>query len=82
MNPNERMTIDKIYALPPDLQQQILAFAEFVEHRSKSQPKTKALEPGNVHIDNKRNGFGLWQGAITIRDDFDNPLSELEEYME
>ena len=36
MSPLERMTIDKIHALPADLQQQILAFAEFVELRDKS----------------------------------------------
>ena len=36
MSPVERMTIKKIYTLPADLQQQILAFAEFVEFRAKS----------------------------------------------
>ena len=39
MSPVERMTIDKIYTLPVDLQQQILAFAEFVELRAKSNPE-------------------------------------------
>jgi Protein of unknown function (DUF2281) len=81
MSPVERMTIDKIYTLPADLQQQILAFAEFVELRAKSNPDTNPQASTDVAAGEKRQGFGLWKGAINIHDDFDEPLSDFEEYM-
>jgi hypothetical protein len=77
----ERMTIDKIYTLPVDLQQQILAFAEFVELRAKSNLDANTQASTDLTTGNKRQGFGLWKGAINIRDDFDEPLSDFEEYM-
>jgi hypothetical protein len=54
MSPVERMTVDKIHTLPADLQQQILAFAEFVELRAKSnldtntQASTDLTDRGSV----------------------------------
>ncbi len=74
MNPIEQITIDKIRNLSPDLQQQILTFVEFLEFRAKSQPEPAATS-------NKRQGFGLWQGDITIHTDFDEPLADFEDYM-
>jgi len=74
MNPIEQITIDKIRNLPPDLQQQILTFVEFIEFRAKSQPEPTATS-------NKRQGFGLWKGDITIHADFDEPLADFEDYM-
>jgi hypothetical protein len=74
MNPIEQVTIDKIRNLSPDLQQQILTFVEFVESRAKSQPEPTATS-------NKRHGFGLWKGDITIHADFDEPLADFEDYM-
>ena len=75
MNPIEQTTIidldsklfNKVRNLSPDLQQQILTFVEFVEFRAKFQP-----EPTTTS--NKRQGFGLWKGDITIHPDFDEPL--------
>jgi hypothetical protein len=77
----ERMTIDKIHTLPADLQQQILAFAEFVELRAKSNLDTNTQTSTELTAGNKRQGFGLWKGAINIHDDFDEPLADFEEYM-
>jgi hypothetical protein len=74
----ERMTIDKIYTLPVDLQQQILAFAEFIELRAKSNLDTNTQSSTDLTAGNKRQGFGLWKGAINIHDDFDEPLSDFE----
>jgi hypothetical protein len=74
MNPIEQTTIDKIRNLSPDLQQQILTFVEFLEFKAKSQPKPAATS-------NKRQGFGLWKGDITIHADFDEPLADFEDYM-
>ena len=68
---NKPMTIDQIHSLPADLQQQILAFAEFIQLRAST----------NVAAGAKRQGFGLWKGAINIHDDFDEPLADFEEYM-
>jgi Protein of unknown function (DUF2281) len=79
-----RMTIEKIYTLPAALQQQILAFAEFVELRAKSQPKiTPQGEPSteDLNVKNTRQGFGSWKGSINIHADFDEPLADFEEYM-
>jgi Protein of unknown function (DUF2281) len=81
MSPVERMTIDKIYTLPVDLQQQILAFAEFVELRAKSNLDTNIQVSTDLNTGSKRQGFGLWKGAINIHDDFDEPLADFEEYM-
>jgi Protein of unknown function (DUF2281) len=81
MSPVERMTIDKIHTLPADLQQQILAFAEFVELRAKSNLDTNTKASTDLIAGNKRQGFGLWKGAINIHDDFDDPLADFEEYM-
>jgi hypothetical protein len=89
MSPIERMTSlvprgyanDKIHTLPVDLQQQILAFAEFVELRAKSNLDTNTQASTDVAAGNKRQGFGIWKGAINIHDDFDEPLADFEEYM-
>jgi hypothetical protein len=81
MSPVERMTIDKIHTLPADLQQQILAFAEFVELRAKSNLDSNTQASTDLSAAKKRQGFGLWKGAINIHDDFDEPLSDFEEYM-
>ena len=82
MNPIEQIMttdvdskpFDKIRSLSPDLQQQILTFVEFIEFRAKSQP-----EPATTS--NKRQGFGLWKGDITIHADFDELLADFEDYM-
>lgn len=81
MSPVERMTIEKIRTLPVDLQQQILAFAEFIELRAKSNLDNNTQASTDLTTDNKRHGFGLWKGAINIHDDFDEPLSDFEEYV-
>jgi Protein of unknown function (DUF2281) len=83
MSPVERMTSlvprgyanDKIYTLPVDLQQQILAFAEFVELRAKSNLDANTQASTDLTAGNKRQGFGLWKGSINIHDDFDETLS-------
>jgi Protein of unknown function (DUF2281) len=77
----ERMTVDKIHTLPADLQEQILAFAEFVELRAKSNLDTNTQASTDLNAGNTRQGFGLWKGAINIHDDFDEPLADFEEYM-
>jgi Protein of unknown function (DUF2281) len=83
MSPVERMTSlvprgyanDKIYTLPVDLQQQILAFAEFIELRAKSNLDANTQASTDLTAGNKRQGFGLWKGSINIHDDFDETLS-------
>lgn len=67
MSPIERMTSlvprgyanDKIYTLPVDLQQQILAFAEFVELRAKSNLDANTQASTDLTVGTKRQGFGL-----------------------
>jgi hypothetical protein len=79
MSPVERMTIDRIHTLPADLQEQILAFAEFVEFRAKSNLDANTQASTAITAGNKRHGFGLWKGAINIHDDFDDLLADFEE---
>jgi hypothetical protein len=81
MNQIEQMTIDKIRNLSPELQQQILIFVEFIEFRAKSEPVANTQSSIATSTSNKRQGFGLWKGAINIHDDFDEPLLDFEEYM-
>jgi Protein of unknown function (DUF2281) len=66
---------DKIYTLPVDLQRQILAFAEFIELRAKSNLDANTQASTDLTAGNKRQGFGLWKGAINIHDDFDESFS-------
>jgi hypothetical protein len=59
----------KLSALPPDLKKEAEDFIDFLLSKIKSQPVNQLREPG------------LAKGLITMKDNFDDPLEEFEEYM-
>jgi hypothetical protein len=66
--------INTLEALPETLQQEVLHYAEFLAHNYVKTTPSKTSQP--------RQGFGSWQGQITMVDDFDAPLEDMKEYME
>ncbi len=59
--------------LPESLQIEALHYVEYLTSR---RPVQESLEP----ISQKRNGFGILKGKVTIADDFDAPLEEFADY--
>jgi Protein of unknown function (DUF2281) len=62
--------------LPESLQVEALHYVEYLTSRSvgavsqiRNQPETQ-----------RRNGFGILKGKVTISDDFDAPLEEFADY--
>ncbi|MDX2213502.1 MAG: DUF2281 domain-containing protein [Oculatellaceae cyanobacterium bins.114] len=82
--------IEKILkTLPEPLQIEALHYIEYLSsqyvHQDATQ-KSRSTEDGIIEspeeeIPKKRGGFGVWQGKISMADDFDAPLEEFEEYM-
>lgn len=61
------LIIDKIKDLPPEKQQEILDFAEFISHKY-HQDKEKESKP------KKQRTLGLHKGKVWMSDDFNDPL--------
>lgn len=83
-------SIEKILkTLPEPLQIEALHYIEYLSsqyaHQGTNQEwhstKDRIAEPPGEETQNKRGGFGIWQGKIWMADDFDAPLEEFEEYM-
>jgi len=47
----------------------------------KSNYAKQSIEDSEVKQTKKRDGFGVWQGKISISEDFNAPMKEFEEYM-
>ena len=69
--------------LPESLQIEALHYIEYLTScrvgetsQSGNRPVQESLEP----IIQKRNGFGILKGKVTIADDFDAPLEEFADY--
>ena len=60
--------------LPESLQIEALHYIEYLTSR-RNRP-AESLPP----IAQKRNGFGILKGKVTIADDFDAPLEEFADY--
>jgi hypothetical protein len=61
--------------LPESLQIEALHYIEYLTVR-RDRPAQEPLEA----ITQKRNGFGILKGKVTIADDFDAPLEEFADY--
>jgi hypothetical protein len=61
--------------LPESLQIEALHYIEYLTVR-RERPAQEPLEP----LTQKRNGFGILKGKVTIADDFDAPLEEFADY--
>jgi hypothetical protein len=64
--------------LPEALQAEALHYIEYLASRSTNRPLPEVLEP--PALTQKRNGFGILKGKVTIADDFDDPLEEFADY--
>ncbi|BBC24940.1 DUF2281 domain-containing protein [Pseudanabaena sp. ABRG5-3] len=68
--------------LPDSLQIEVLHYIEFLKSnyvKQLDQANIETLEDKKVK---KRDGFGIWQGQITMSEDFDAPMKEFEEYIQ
>jgi hypothetical protein len=71
LSPQLIATLDK---LPPDLQAEVLNYAEYLAAKS-AQPQSPDPTP------KKYRQAGTMKGMFTMADDFDAPLEELKDYM-
>jgi Protein of unknown function (DUF2281) len=71
LSPQLIATLDK---LPPDLQAEVLNYAEYLSTKS-AQPQTS--DPASK----KYRQAGTMKGMFTMADDFDAPLEDLKDYM-
>lgn len=80
---------ESLKQLPHSLQIKIFHYIEFLKSNHAKQSNsnvTQSLEPNytegsEVKQPKKRDGFGVWQGKISISEDFNAPMGEFEEYM-
>ena len=64
--------------LPEALQVEALHYIEYLVSHITNRPLPEVLEP--PALTQKRNGFGILKGKVTIADDFDDPLEEFADY--
>jgi hypothetical protein len=65
---------NKINQLPPEFQDELLNYAEFLLQKSKNEIK-------KTKIDNNKREFGCGKGMFVMSSDFDEPLNDFKEYM-
>lgn len=71
---------ESLKQLPHSLQIEVFHYIEFLKsnYAKQNNGSVEALEEKKTK---KRDGFGIWQGKITMSDDFDAPMEEFAEYM-
>jgi Protein of unknown function (DUF2281) len=72
ISPQLIATLDQ---LPPDLQTEVLHYAEYLTSRQTSPPPTPD-QPATIYRQ-----AGSLKGMITMSPDFDAPLEDLQDYM-
>ena len=79
---------ESLKQLPYSLQVEVLHYIEFLKSNYVKQinSKTQSLDQDSIETledkkVKKRDGFGIWQGQITMSKDFDAPMEDFEEYM-
>jgi hypothetical protein len=68
---------ESLRQLPYSLQVEVFHYIEFL----KSNYAKQSLEDSEVKQPKKRDGFGIWQGKISMSEDFNAPMEEFEEYI-
>lgn len=68
---------ESLKQLPHSLQVEVFHYIEFL----KSNYTKQSIEDSEVKRPKKRDGFGIWQGKISMSEDFNAPMEEFEEYM-
>ena len=80
---------ESLKQLPHSLQIEVFHYIEFLKSNYAKQSNTtvtKSLDEPNCTEDlevkqpKKRDGFGIWQGKISMSGDFNAPMEEFEEY--
>ncbi len=71
---------ESLKQLPHSLQIEVFHYIDFLKSNYAKQNKD-IVEDLEEKKAKKRDGFGIWQGKITMSDDFDAPMAEFEEYM-
>jgi len=66
---------ESLNQLPYSLQVEVFHYIEFL----KSNYAKQSIEDSEVKRPKKRDGFGIWQGKISMSEDFDAPIVEFEE---
>ncbi len=71
---------ESLKQLPHSLQIEVFHYIEFLKSNyvKQNNNSVEALEEKKTK---KRDGFGIWQGKITMSDNFDSPMEEFAEYM-
>jgi hypothetical protein len=80
---------ESLKQLPHSLQIELFHYIEFLKSNYAKQSNSNVtqsveqnlIEDSEVKQPKKRNGFGIWQGKISISEDFNAPMEEFEEYM-
>jgi hypothetical protein len=70
---SHQQAIKLLRSLPPQLQQEVFDFIEFLAQKAKNVQSTTQTEP------QKRGGYGSLKGKIWMSDDFDAPLEDFKE---
>ena len=68
---------ESLKQLPYSLQVEVFHYIEFL----KSNYAKQNIEDAEVKRPKKRDGFGIWQGKISMSEDFNAPMEEFEEYI-
>jgi hypothetical protein len=68
---------ESLKQLPYSLQVEVFHYIEFL----KSNYAKQSIQEPEIKQLKKRDGFGIWQGKISMSEDFDAPMEEFEEYM-
>jgi hypothetical protein len=71
LSPQLIATLDK---LPPDLQAEVLNYAEYLAAKSTQSQASDSTQK-------KYRQAGMMKGMFTMADDFDAPLEDLKDYM-
>ncbi|NJL92089.1 MAG: DUF2281 domain-containing protein [Coleofasciculaceae cyanobacterium SM2_1_6] len=67
--------------LPEPIQIQILHYVETLGSQyAQETPSNNSETPEEIQA-KKRNGFGIWKGKISMADNFDEPLEDMQDYM-
>ncbi len=67
--------------LPEPIQIQILQYVETLGSQySQETPNNNSETPEEIQP-KKRDGFGIWRVKISMKDNFDEPLGDMQDYM-
>jgi hypothetical protein len=67
--------------LPEPIQIQILHYLENIGNQYLQTAPINNSETTKEAKPKKRDGFGIWKGKISMADNFDEPLEDMQEYM-